>query len=160
MPQHHLLFVNLPVADLGRSRAFFAGLGYPFDEDYCDSDALCLRLGPTLYAMLLRADFFAGFHDQRTAPRGSVETLLCLSADSREAVDELVDRAVLAGGRDVRTEDHGFMYGRSYSDLDGHIWEVMWMDPQAAGAGPEALVGASVDGGPGAAGPRDEGEMR
>jgi uncharacterized protein len=81
-----------------------------------------------------------------------VETLLCLSADSREAVDEVVDGAVLAGGLDVRTEDHGFMYGRSYSDLDGHVWEVMWMDPRAVEAGPDALVGASVEGGPGGAG--------
>lgn len=152
MLQHQLIFVNLPVADLARSRAFFARVGYPFNEDFCDHNALCMRLGPTLFAMLLREDFFAGFHDRQPAPRGSVETLLCLSADSRGAVDELVDRAVLAGGVDVRTEDHGFMYGRSYSDLDGHVWEVMWMDPRAAEGGPDALVGASVEGAPGGVG--------
>ncbi len=160
MPQHQLLFVNLPVADLARSRAFFTQLGYPFDEDFCDGDALCLRLGPTICAMLLRADLFAAFHDRRTAPAGSVETLLCLSAESREAVDALVDRAVLAGGQDVRTEDHGLMYGRSYSDLDGHIWEVMWMDPRAVEGGPEAVAGDSVGAGSAGAEHRLEGEMR
>ncbi|SOC57964.1 VOC family protein [Ornithinimicrobium cerasi] len=131
MPSHQLMFVNLPVADLGRSRRFFAALGYPLDEDFCDEQALCLRLGPTLYAMLLRRDFFARFHDRPTSPPGAVGSLLCLSAASREAVDALVDRAVLAGGTDVRTEDRGAMYGRSYADPDGHIWEIMWMDPAA-----------------------------
>lgn len=162
MPQHHLMFVNLPVADLARSRAFFTQLGYPFEEDFCDDDALCLRLGPTLYAMLLRRELFDGFHDRRNAPPGTVETLLCLSTDSREDVDALADRAVLAGGLGVRTEDHGFMYGRSYSDPDGHIWEVMWMDPLAAGGGPQAVAGDSVGTGrgPARAEHRLEGEMR
>jgi uncharacterized protein len=162
VPQHQLMFVNLPVADLARSRAFFTQLGYPFDEDFCDGNALCVRLGPTLYAMLLRQDLFAGFHDREPAPPGTVETLLCLSADSREAVDALADRAVLAGGAVVRTEDHGFMYGRSYSDPDGHVWEVMWMDPLAVGGGPHVVTGDSVEAGRGSARAehRLEGEMR
>lgn len=132
MRQHQLFFVNLPVADLDRSRSFFTQLGYALREDFCDADALCVQLGTTVYAMLLRREFFARFHDRAAAPPGSVGTLLCLSAESREAVDALVDRAVLAGGEDVRAEDHGFMYGRSYADPDGHIWEIMWMDPAAA----------------------------
>lgn len=152
MPQHQLIFVNLPVADLSRSRAFFTQLGYPFDENFCDGDALCLRLGPTLYAMLLRREFFDGFHDRTTAAPGDVGTLLCLSAGSREEVDALVDRALLAGGADVRTEDHGVMYGRSYSDLDGHVWEAMWMDPDAVTGGPQATSGEIVDVGPGPTG--------
>lgn len=152
MRHHQLIFVNLPVVDLARSRAFFTRLGYLFDEDFCDGDALCLRLGPSIYAMLLREEFFGRFHDRRTAPAGSVETLLCLSADSREDVDALVDRAVLAGGRDVRTEDLGFMYGRSYSDPDGHVWEIMWMDPRAARGGPGQAPGETVGVGSGAAG--------
>jgi uncharacterized protein len=162
VPQHQLIFVNLPVADLARSRAFFTQLGYPFNEDFCDGDALCLRLGPTIHVMLLRQDFFAGLHDRPAAPPGSVETLLCLSAESRESVDALVDRAVLAGGADVRREDHGFMYGRSYSDLDGHVWELMWMDPRAGEGGPHGGVGDTVDLGTGPAGAeyRLEGEMR
>ncbi|MFK5634409.1 MULTISPECIES: VOC family protein [unclassified Ornithinimicrobium] len=146
---HQLIFVNLPVADLARSRAFFGGLGYTFNEDFCDERGLCLELGPTLHAMLLTQDFFARFHDGRTAGPGTVETLLCLSADSRGAVDSIVDRAVALGGADVRTEDEGFMYGRSYSDPDGHIWEILWMEPVTPGGGPEGPTGATVDVGPG-----------
>lgn len=152
MPQHQMIFVNLPVADLARSRAFFTQLGYPFDEDFCDGDALCLRLGPTAYAMLLRRELFDGFHDGTTAGPGDVETLLALSATSREEVDALVDRAVLAGGQDVRSQDLGFMYGRSYADPDGHVWEVMWMDPPAATGGPQGFSGETVDIGPGPTG--------
>ncbi|HSP61019.1 MAG TPA: VOC family protein [Ornithinimicrobium sp.] len=145
MPQHQMIFVNLPVDDLDRSRAFFTGLGYTFDENFCDGNALCLELGPSLYAMLLRRDFFAGFHDRRTADAGTVETLLALSVDSREDVDALADRAVDLGGTAVRSEDMGLMYGRSWSDPDGHVWEVMWMDPAFAGAGPGAADGGTVE---------------
>lgn len=132
MPQHQLIFVNLPVDDLDRSRDFFTRIGYTFNEDFCDDHALCLELGPTLHAMLLRRDVFASFSDAPVAPDGTVETLLCLSADSRAAVDAVVERAVTAGGRRGRSVDHGFMYGRSYADPDGHVWEIMWMDPAAA----------------------------
>lgn len=152
MTDHQLIFVNLPVADLARSRAFFGRLGYAFEEDFCDGDALCVRLGPTIFAMLLHQDFFASFHDRATAPPGTVETTLCLSADSREDVDTLVERAVLAGGQGLRTQDLGFMYGRSWSDPDGHVWEVVWMDPWAAQGGPPSVVGETVEVGPGAAG--------
>jgi uncharacterized protein len=128
---HQMIFVNLPVDDLSRSRTFFTELGYSFNETYCDERSLCLELGPTLYAMLLRRDFFDTFHQVRTAAPDTVEALLCLSADSREAVDAQVERAVAAGGRAGRREDHGFMYGRAYTDPDGHIWEIMWMDQEA-----------------------------
>ena len=124
---HQLIFVNLPVTDLDRSREFFTRVGYTFNEDYCDGTALCLELGPTLHAMLLERDFFATFHDAQTAPVGSVGALLCLSAGSRAEVDAVVERAVAAGGRQVQMMDHGSMYGRSYADLDGHLWEIMWM---------------------------------
>lgn len=125
---HQLIFVNLPVADLGRSREFFTQVGYTFNEDFCDGSALCLELGPTLHAMLLERDFFATFHQGPAAPAGSVGALMCLSAGSRAEVDAVVDRALAVGGTPVRTEDHGWMYGRSYADPDGHIWEIMWMD--------------------------------
>ena len=125
---HQLMFVNLPVEDLGRSRSFFTEVGYTFNDDFCDGSALCLELGPTLHAMLLDREHFASFHDSRVAEPGTVETLVCLSAPSREAVDAVVDRAVAAGGTAVRRADHGMMYGRTYADLDGHVWEVMWMD--------------------------------
>jgi uncharacterized protein len=145
MPQHQMIFVNLPVDDLARSRSFFTGLGYSFDEDFCDDNALCLELGPNLYAMLLRREFFQSFHDRRTVEPGTIETMLALSVDSREAVDALADRAVALGGTAVRSEDLGLMYGRSYSDPDGHVWEVMWMDPAFGGGGPETADGGTVD---------------
>lgn len=150
MPPHQLIFVNLPVADLVRSRKFFTALGYTFNEDYSDDRALCLELGPTLHAMLLRRDVFDSFHDGPPAPAGTVSTLLGLSADSREEVDALVDRAVRAGGSAVRAEDHGWMYGRSYRDLDGTVWEVLWMDrPRSETGGAEACSGDSLGGVPG-----------
>lgn len=130
---HQMIFVNLPVADPERSRAFFTALGYGFNEEMCNEGALALELGPNHYAMLLQGEFFAQFHDEEQAAPGQHEVLTCVSADSRADVDDLVDRAVEAGGRAVRTEESGdFMYGRSYADLDGHIWEIMWMDVDKA----------------------------
>lgn len=135
---HHAIFVNLPVQDQVASRDYFTHLGYTFNEEYCEEGkALCLVLGQNMYAMLLATDFFATFTDRPVADATATsQVLLCLDADSREGVDELVDKAVAAGGADVRTEDHGFMYGRSFADLDGHIWEIMWMDPAAMQGGP------------------------
>lgn len=133
---HQMIFVNLPVADTNRSRTFFTALGYAFNEEMCqDGTALALELGPNLFAMLLQRDFFNQFHKAQLAQPGHHEVLTCLSADSREAVDDLVDRAVAAGGAQVRAEEGGdFMYGRSYADPDGHIWEIMWMDVEKARA--------------------------
>lgn len=132
---HPMIFVNLPVADIDASRKFFTAIGYGFDEQMCNGEALALELGPNLYAMLLRRDFFAGFHTAATADPGHHEVLTCLAAGSVEEVDRIVDAAVAAGGKDLRTEREGeWMYGRSYTDLDGHIWEIMWMDVEAAAA--------------------------
>lgn len=133
---HQMIFVNLPVADVARSRDFFTSLGYSFDEQMCqDGTALAMELGPNMYAMLLNRDFFGTFHEQRTAGADDVEVLTCLSASDRDEVDSLVDKAVAGGGTQVRHEENGdWMYGRSYADLDGHIWEIMWMDPQKAAA--------------------------
>ncbi len=132
---HQMIFVNLPVADPARSREFFTALGYGFDEEMCNEDALALELGPNHYAMLLQTEFFGQFHDAQIAEPGQHEVLTCVSADSREEVEDLVDRAVEAGGRAIRTESNGdYMYGRSYADLDGHIWEIMWMDIDRARA--------------------------
>lgn len=127
---HQMIFVNLPVADVARSRAFFTGIGYAVDERMSNDVALGLELGPNHYAMLLERNLFARFHTGAIASRGHHEALISLSADSREAVDVLVDRAIAAGGTTVRSEgaECPFMYGRSYTDLDGHLWEVMWMD--------------------------------
>ncbi len=139
---HRMIFVNLPVADLNRSRTFFSGLGYSFNENFCDDNALALELGDNICAMLLRTDFYSTFHTKRTidAREGS-ECLVCLSAESRDEVDVLVDKAIEAGGTPGRTEQHGdFMYGRSFDDPDGHTWEIMWMDPAVDEVGPEAYV--------------------
>lgn len=131
---HQMIFVNLPVADVERSREFFAAVGYKFDERMCQTGtALGMELGPNLYAMLLGREFFGTFHKATTAEPGQHEVLTCLAADSREHVDSIVDAAVTAGGTEVRREENGdFMYGRSYADLDGHIWEILWMDAEKA----------------------------
>lgn len=125
------IFVNLPVQDLARSRAFFTELGYGFDERFCDDNAVCLVISDDIYAMLLTEPFFKGFTKKAVADaRTSTEVMLALSADSRAAVDELADKAIAAGGRDATDPlDYGFMYSRSFYDLDEHHWEVVWMDP-------------------------------
>ncbi len=130
---HNMIFVNLPVRDVNASRTFFSSLGYSFNEDFCDDKALCLVLGDNLYAMLLQRAFFQTFTPREVADaQMTTQVLVALSVDSREAVDELVSEAVTAGGAEAREpQDLGFMYGRSYSDLDGHIWEVLWTDPAA-----------------------------
>ena len=131
--EHQMVFVNLPVDDLARSREFFTAIGYEFDERICDGNALGLKLGPNIFAMLLGREFFATFHGAQTAEPGHHEVLTCLSATDRAEVDTVVDRAVAAGGTDLGTQEQGgFMYGRSYADPDGHIWEILWMDFEAA----------------------------
>ena len=129
---HELLFVNLPVADVVASRKFFTAAGYTFNDQFCDNRSSCLVLGNSHYAMLLNRDFFCDFTDKPVSDaRATTGVLVALSAGSREEVDALVDRAIAAGGKEGRSEDHGFMYGRSYADIDGHIWEILWMDPSA-----------------------------
>lgn len=136
---HRMIFVNLPIADSERTRRFWTDLGYSFNDKFCDQNALCLEIGPNIYAMLLDRDFFGSFHDKPVAdPRAACGVLLALDAPSRDEVDAQVARAVSAGATEVRTEDHGFMYGRSFDDPDGHTWEITWMDPQAAQDGPPA----------------------
>ncbi len=126
---HEYIFVNLPVHDLNRSRAFFTALGYTFDEAHSDDRALCMILGDNLFAMLLRRDFFATFTTRDVADAtASTEVLTALSVADRSEVDAMMERAVAAGGATVGDpQDHGFMYHRSYADPDGHIWEILWM---------------------------------
>ena len=133
---HKQIFVNLPVGDLPRSKAFFESLGLAFNPQFTNDQGACLVVGENIYAMLLVKDFFRTFTGKPLvdAPR-STEVLVCLSCESRAEVDELVARAVKAGGTAPRKpQDHGFMYGHGFEDLDGHIWELMHMDPTAAGA--------------------------
>ena len=138
---HKMIFVNLPIADVQRSRDFFTAVGYTINEQFSDENAISVELGENIVAMLLKTDVFGTFPEATTAAPGVKETLIALSAESREEVDEVVNRAVAAGGTEGRSEDHGFMYGRSFDDPDGHTWEIMWMDPAAAAGGPEAAQG-------------------
>lgn len=135
-----LIFINLPVRDLERAIAFYEALGARRNLQFCDDTAACIVLSETIHVMLLTHAKFAQFSPRPIADAKAVaQVLLCLSAPSREAVDEEVRKAVAAGGvaDPTPTQDFGFLYGRSYEDPDGHIWEVMWMDPAAAAAGPD-----------------------
>ena len=130
-----LIFVNLPVADLARATAFYQAVGAEKNEQFCDGTASCMVFSETIHAMLLTHDKFRHFTPKKIADaRTSSEVLICISADSREAVDDMVGKASATGGRADPSpkQDHGFMYGRSFEDPDGHIWEVMWMDVEAA----------------------------
>ena len=130
-----MIFVNLPVKDVAASSAFFSKLGYSINPQFSNDECACVEISETIYAMLLSVPRFADFTSRPVADATTTtEAILCLSAPTRQVVDELADNALLAGGRQARDPvDEGFMYGRSFSDLDGHIWEVLWMDP-AAGA--------------------------
>ncbi|MDV5145542.1 glyoxalase [Streptomyces sp. SBC-4] len=131
-----MIFVNLPVKDLDASKAFFVKLGFSINEHFTDETASCVVISDTIFAMLLTEEKFKTF----TAPGKEIsdatkttEVLVTLSAESREKADELADAALAAGGSPAKEPmDMGFMYGRSFTDLDGHHWEVFWMDPAAA----------------------------
>ena len=129
------IFVNLPVKDLAKSRDFFSRLGYSFNPQFSDENAACLVISDDIFAMLLTEPFFQSFTKKKIADAGTgTEVMIALSADSRADVDELADKALAAGGRSAGDpQDHGFMYGRSFYDLDDHHWEVVWMDPSAIG---------------------------
>ncbi len=131
-----LIFVNLPVADLPAAKAFYEAIGATNNPMFTDETAACMVFSETIHVMLLTHAKFAQFTPKRIADaREASEVLLCVSADSREEVDNIMERALAAGGREPREkQDHGFMYGRSFEDLDGHIWEPMWMDVEAATA--------------------------
>ncbi len=124
------IFVNLPVKDLDRSMAFFRALDLEFNPDFTDERAACLVFSDDIYAMLLTEPFFATFTPKPVADATkATEVMTALSADSREAVDALVGKAVKAGGTEAHEPiDHGFMYERLFSDPDGHVWAIVWMD--------------------------------
>ncbi|MFK0167777.1 VOC family protein [Streptomyces sp. NPDC090306] len=126
-----MIFVNLAVDDVAASRAFFTALGYPINEQFSTDDTASVVISDTIVVMLLAKKRYADFTTKDIADSVSTsEVLLCLSAESRDKVDELVGRALAAGGTEPReAQDHGQMYGRAFDDLDGHTFEVMWMDP-------------------------------
>jgi predicted lactoylglutathione lyase len=137
-----LIFVNLPVADVQASIAFFGALGFAFDPRFTDDGAACMVVSELGYVMLLQRERFAEFTVKPLADADATTgALVCVSAEDRAGVDALADAALAAGGSDAKEPmDHGFMYGRSFLDLDGHHWEVMWMDPVAVESGPAAMT--------------------
>ena len=130
------IFVNLPVKDLDRAVAFYTQVGYSFNPRFTDQNATCMIVSDDIYVMLLVEPFFQGFTNKPICDaHKATEVLLCVSADNRAAVDALVGKAIAAGANAPNeAKDYGFMYQRDYEDLDGHIWSVMYMDPDAPGA--------------------------
>jgi uncharacterized protein len=127
------IFVNLPVKDLKKSIEFFTRLGYKFNPQFTDETATCMIVSEEIYVMLLTHEKFKTFTpNQICDATKSTEVLLCLSFESRGEVDEMVRKAIAAGGNTYnQPQDHGFMYAHGYQDLDGHIWELIYMEPSA-----------------------------
>lgn len=125
------IFVNLPVKDLKRAMDFFAKLGFKFNPQFTDQNAACMVIEENIFAMLLVEKFFKSFlrGKEISDARKTTETLIALSCGSRDEVDKMVAAVIAAGGKEAReAEDHGWMYGRAIEDLDGHIWELAYMD--------------------------------
>lgn len=130
---HKQIFVNLAVSDLDKSKAFFSQLGFTFEPKFTNDKGACMVIGDNIFAMLLVQDFFRTFTSKALCdPKESTEALLCISCESRAEVDTLVAKAIGAGGTAPRAPiDYGFMYGHGFEDVDGHIWELVYMDPNA-----------------------------
>jgi uncharacterized protein len=127
------VYVNLPVANVAASRAFFTGLGLSINEDFSNESAIAVTLGPSSAAMLLSHEFFKGFTPLPIADaRATTQTLVAIQLESRAAVDAMAEKAFATGGSVVRdAQDHGFMYAHAFADIDGHIWEPFWMSNEA-----------------------------
>lgn len=130
------IFVNLPIQDMARSRVFFEAMGLTFNPRFTNEQGACLEIGENFYAMLLVEPFFQGFTTKPICnAHQATEVLLALSVDSRAEVEEVVRKAVAAGATTPNApQDHGFMFQHGFADLDGHQWEVFWMDEAAAPA--------------------------
>jgi predicted lactoylglutathione lyase len=128
------IFVNLAVRDLKQSMAFFSTLGFEFNPKFTDDKAACMIVNGEAFVMLITEPFFRTFTRREPCDTTKqTEGLFALSCESRTEVDEMVKKAIAAGGTHAMdSQDHGFMYGWSFYDLDGHHWEVLWMDPKAA----------------------------
>jgi predicted lactoylglutathione lyase len=124
------IFVNLPVKNLDGSITFFKNLGYFHNPQFTDDTAACIVISEDIYAMLLTHEKFKEFTKKEISDSSkNSEVIIALSADSKEKVNETVDKAIKAGGIEpVEAKDYGFMFQRSFQDLDGHLWEVVWMD--------------------------------
>jgi predicted lactoylglutathione lyase len=148
-PSHpgRTLFVSIPVADLERSKTFFATLGFSYDPRFTNETAACMPVGEQAVVMLLSHETFAQFsHRPMADPATHALALYSFSAASREEVDAVAAAALAAGGTEADgAEDHGFMYSRSFFDLDGHGWQVMWIDPGAVAQNPGAVAEAAEE---------------
>jgi len=142
-----MIFVNLPVSDLQSARAFVEALGAVNEPRFTDETAACMLVGEHAFVMLLSREKFAEFAKLPIAdPTTHTLALYCFSASSRDEVDTVSAAALAAGGTEADgAEDYGFMYSRSFFDLDGHGWQVMWMDPAAVDQGPEAFAASMQD---------------
>ncbi len=125
------IFINLPVKDLNKSIEFFTKLGYTFNAQFTNENATCMIVSDTIFVMLLVESFFQTFISKEIADaKKTTEVILAISKESKEAVDSQVDKALAAGGiAPKEPQDLGFMYSRNFEDLDGHIWEIFWMNP-------------------------------
>ena len=124
------IFVNLPVKDLDKSMAFFKSLGWTFNPQFTDETAACLVISDDIYAMLLTHDKFKQFTDKKIADSGSAEVLVALGVGSKDDVNRIADAALKGGGKEPKPpQDYGFMQMRTFLDLDGHHWEIVYMDP-------------------------------
>jgi uncharacterized protein len=125
------IFVNLPVKDLNKSKEFFSQLGFTFNQQFTNEKAASMVISDDIFVMLLVEDFFKTFTKKEVADAAkSTEAIICLSAESREEVDEMVSKAIAVGGSAPNDkQEYDFMYGHGFQDLDGHLWEVAWMDP-------------------------------
>jgi predicted lactoylglutathione lyase len=129
------IFVNLPVADVAAAKDFYAALGFANNPEFSDANAVCMVVAENISVMLLAEDFFRTFINGEIADRATTETLLCISVDTRAEVDETVAKAIAAGGKPWKPSfEMGPMYGGSFADPDGHVWELMHFDASAAGA--------------------------
>ena len=128
------IFVNLPIKDMERSQAFFRALGFSFNPQFTNEQGACMVISEDIFTMLLVEPFFQTFTKKPISDaKKATEVLVCLSCDSRDEVDALVKKAIAAGGTAPNApQDHGFMYAHGFEDLDGHVWELAWMDPAAA----------------------------
>ena len=138
------IFINLPVKDLDRSIDFFTRLGFAFDPQFSNDTATCMIVSDNIFVMLLIEPLFKTFTDKSICDaHKKTEALVCLAVDNRQRVDELVSKALVAGGRVLKQpQDHGFMYGHGFEDLDGHLWEVIYLSgkPPTPAVSQEALA--------------------
>ena len=124
------IFVNLPIRDLNKSVAFFTKLGFSFNPQFTDENATCMIVGEDIFVMLLVEKFFKSFTKKEVCDTSKyTEAIVAISVDSREKVDQLINKAIEAGGSEPREkQDHGWMYGRSFEDIGGHLWEAFFME--------------------------------